>query len=154
MNLADQLQQDMVAALKGRQDLRLSTLRMALAAVKYKAIERRASLDDAAVQQVLATLIKQREDSAEQFTAGGRLELAEKERREIAILNEYLPRLASEAEIEAAVERAIAITGAQGAKDLGMVMKAVMAQFAAEGQRADGKQVNAAVRRRLGAERT
>lgn len=154
MNLADQLHQDMVAALKGRQDLRLSTLRMALAAIKYKAIERRTALDDAAIQQVLATLIKQREDSAEQFAAGGRPELAEKERREISILNEYLPRLASTAEIEAAVQAAIAATGAQSAKDLGAVMKAVMAQFAAAGQRADGKQVNAAVRRGLGAERT
>jgi uncharacterized protein YqeY len=150
MNLAERLRQDMVAALKGKQELRLSTLRMALAAVKYKEVERRASLDDAGIMQVLATLIKQREDSAEQFTAGGRPELAAKERGEIAILNEYLPQLVSDADIEAAVRQAIAATGATSAKDMGAVMKAAMAHFAAAGQRADGKAVNAAVRRLLG----
>lgn len=150
MTLADQLHQDMIAALKSKQVLRLSTIRMALAAIKYKAVERRAALDDAAIQQVLATLIKQREDSAQQFSAGGRPELADKERREIAILNEYLPQLAGDADIEAAVSQVIASTGAVGPKDLGAVMKAAMAQFAASGKRADGKQLNAAVRRRLG----
>ncbi|MGH9527665.1 MAG: GatB/YqeY domain-containing protein, partial [Terriglobales bacterium] len=119
MTLAERLRQDMIAALKSKQDLRLSTLRMALAAVKYKEVERRAVLDDAGVQQVLSTLIKQREDSAQQFDAGGRPELAAKERGEIAILNEYLPQAASDEEIEAAVRQAIAATGAQGAKDLG-----------------------------------
>ncbi|MGH9489935.1 MAG: GatB/YqeY domain-containing protein [Terriglobales bacterium] len=151
MTLAERLRQDMIAALKSKQDLRLSTLRMALAAVKYKEVERRAVLDDAGVQQVLSTLIKQREDSAQQFDAGGRPELAAKERGEIAILNEYLPQAASDEEIEAAVRQAIAATGAQGAKDLGGVMKAAMAQFAAAGRRADGKIVNAAARRLLGA---
>ncbi len=151
MTLAERLRQDMIAALKSKQDLRLSTLRMALAAVKYKEVERRAVLDDAGVQQVLSTLIKQREDSAQQFDAGGRPELAAKERGEIAILNEYLPQAASDEEIEAAVRQAIATTGAQGAKDLGGVMKAAMAQFAAAGRRADGKIVNAAARRLLGA---
>lgn len=151
MTLAERLRQDMIAALKSKQELRLSTLRMALAAVKYKEVERRAVLDDAGVQQVLSTLIKQREDSAQQFDAGGRPELAAKERGEIAILNEYLPQAASDEEIEAAVRQAIAATGAQGAKDLGGVMKAAMAQFAAAGRRADGKIVNAAARRLLGA---
>lgn len=151
MTLVERLRQDMIAALKSKQELRLSTLRMALAAVKYKEVERRAVLDDAGVQQVLSTLIKQREDSAQQFDAGGRPELAAKERGEIAILNEYLPQAASDEEIEAAVRQAIAATGAQGAKDLGGVMKAAMAQFAAAGRRADGKIVNAAARRLLGA---
>ena len=115
MNLAERLRQDMVAALKGKQELRLSTLRMALAAVKYKEVERRGPLDDPGIMQVLATLIKQREDSAEQFTAGGRPELAAKERGEIAILNEYLPQLVSDADIDAAVRQAIAATGATSA---------------------------------------
>ncbi len=151
MNLANRLHQDMLAALKTHQALRLSTLRMALAAVKYKEVERRGPLDEAGLMQVLGTLIKQREDSAQQFDAGGRPELAAKERQEIVILNEYLPQLAGEAEVEAAVRQAIASTGASGAKDLGAVMKAAMAQFAAAGQRADGKLVNAAARRLLGA---
>ncbi len=149
MSLTERISQDMIAALKARQELRLSTLRMAKTALKNREIEKRHPLDDAEAMQVLSMLIKQREDSASQFAQGGRHELAEKEKAEIVILNEYLPQALSADTIEAAVAAAISETGAQSAKDMGTVMKAVMAGFQASGARADGKLVSETVKRKL-----
>ena len=149
MGLTEQVQQDMVAAMKARSELRLSTLRMAKAALKNREIELRHPLDDAEAQQVFASLLKQRDEAALQFAAGGRPELAAKEREEIAILESYLPRALSVAEIEAVVREAIAETGASSARDMGKAMKAAMARFQANQQRVDGKQVSESVKRLL-----
>lgn len=149
MSLTERISQDMVAAMKAREELRLSTLRMAKTALKHREIEKRHPLDDAETMQVLGMLIKQREDSASQFAQGGRPELAEKEKAEIVILNAYLPQALPADAIEAAVAAAIAATGARSAKDMGAVMKAVMAGFQATGARADGKLVSETVKRKL-----
>ncbi|MGH9472052.1 MAG: GatB/YqeY domain-containing protein [Terriglobales bacterium] len=150
MSLAERITQDMTAAMKAREELKLSTLRMVKTAIKYREIERGHALDDNEVMQVLATQIKQREDSAAQFEQGGRPELAAKERAERAIIESYLPRALSTAEIEAAVRAAIAETGAREPKQMGAVMKAAMAKFQAAGQRADGKLVSETAKRLLG----
>jgi uncharacterized protein YqeY len=149
MGLSERVQQDMVAAMKERAELRLSTLRMAKAALKNREIELRRPLAEAEEHQVFASLLKQRDDAATQFAAGGRPELAAKERAEIAILEAYLPRALSPDEIEAVVRAAIAETGATSARDLGTAMKAAMARFQAARQRVDGKQVSDAVKRLL-----
>lgn len=149
MSLSDRIHSDMVAAMKERADLRLSTLRMMKAAVKNREIEQRHALDDVGVQQVLAAMIKQRQDSAAQFAAGGRPELAAKENDEIALIEAYLPKALSQAEIESGVRAAIAETGATSAKDLGKVMKAALAHFQASQQRVDGSVVSEAARRLL-----
>ena len=149
MGLSEQIQQDMVAAMKAKEELRLSTLRMVKSAIQYRSVEAMHPLDDAEVQKVLGTLIKQRQDSAEQFTAGGRPELADKERREITIIEEYLPKALSPAEIEATVRAAITETGAAKPADMGKAMKAAMARFQAAQQRVDGKLVSEAVKRLL-----
>ncbi|MGH9486602.1 MAG: GatB/YqeY domain-containing protein [Terriglobales bacterium] len=149
MALPEQIQQDLVAALKQHEELRLSTLRMMKSAMQYRKIEAGHELDDAEVQKVLATMIKQRQDSAEQFAAGGRPELEAKEKAEIGIIESYLPRALSQDEIEATVRAAIAESGASSARDIGKAMKAAMARFQAQQQRADGKLVNAAVTRIL-----
>lgn len=149
MGLSERIQQDLVAAMRERAELRLSTLRMMKAAVKNREIEARRPLEDAETQQVLTTLIKQREDAAAQFAAGGRAELAAKEKEEITIIEAYLPRALSAEEVEATVRAAIAETGASSAKDMGKAMKAAMARFQAAQQRVDGKQVSEAVKRLL-----
>ncbi|TAN21377.1 MAG: GatB/YqeY domain-containing protein [Acidobacteria bacterium] len=149
MALSEQIQQDLVAALKAHDELRLSTLRMMKSALQYRKVETGHDLDDAEVHKVLGTMIKQREDSAEQFTAGARPELAAKEKAEIVIIEGYLPRALSPEEIEATVRAAIAETGAASPKDLGKAMKAAMARFQANQQRADGKLVHAAITRLL-----
>ncbi|MGH9467142.1 MAG: GatB/YqeY domain-containing protein, partial [Terriglobales bacterium] len=113
--------------------------------IQYRKVEVGHDLDDAEVQKVLTTMIKQREDSAEQFTAGARPELAAKEKAEIVIIEEYLPRALAPEEIEATVRAAIAECGATSTRDVGKAMKAAMAKFQAQQQRADGKLVNAAV---------
>lgn len=118
-------------------------------AIQYRKVEAGHELDDVEVHKVLGTMIKQREDSAEQFTAGGRPELAAKEKAEIAIIEGYLPKALSQEEIEATVRAAIAEAGATGPRDLGKAMKAAMARFQAQQQRADGKLVNAAITRIL-----
>jgi uncharacterized protein YqeY len=133
--------------MKAKDAMRLSVLRMTKTAIKNKEIELRAELEDAQVIQVLSTLIKQRKDSVEQFTRGGRLELAEKEAAEIKIIEEYLPAAVSNDEIENTVDEVVRETGASSAKDIGAVMKQCMARFA--GKLVDGKTVSAAVRRRL-----
>ncbi|MBZ5495320.1 MAG: GatB/YqeY domain-containing protein [Acidobacteriia bacterium] len=147
MKLRDKINEDLTAAMKAKDVLRLSVLRMMKTAVKNKEIELRAELEDAQVIQVLSTLIKQRKDSIEQFTRGGRLELADKEASEIKIIEGYLPAAVSEDEIEKTVDEVVREIGASSVKDTGAVMKQCMARFA--GKLVDGKAVNAAVRRRL-----
>ncbi len=148
MNLIEQIQKDITAAMKTREEQRLSTLRMVKSALKNKEIEKMAPLDDKESQQVLSTLIKQRKDSVEQFTKGGRQEMADKEAAEIKLIETYLPKAAGEEEIVAGVRAAIAeMTPAPAMKDMGMVMKAAMARFAAAGMRVDGKVVSEAVKK-------
>ena len=149
MSLVDQVQRDITAAMKARDEARLSTLRLVKTALKNREIEKMAPLDEREAQQVLATLIKQRKDSVEQFTKGGRKELAEKEAAEITLIEGYLPKAATEAEILAGVKAVIGEMGSPTIKDMGSVMKNVMARFAAENRRVDGKLVSEAVRRAL-----
>ena len=153
MSLTDKVQLDMVAAMKAREADRLSTLRMMKAALKNKEIDKRAPLTDAEAGQILVTMVKQRRDSIEQFTKGNRLDLAEKEAAEIPIIESYLPKSASEADIRGVIEAVIAEMSAAGQrptpKDMGSVMKAVQAKIQATGLRADGKQVSEAVKAAL-----
>jgi len=148
MAVVEQIEKDLVAAMKAREELRLSVLRMAKAALMNKKIEVGKPLGDAEALAVLRTLIKQRRDSVEQFRKGKRDDLADKEEAEIKIIEHYLPAGASEEEIEAAVAEAIQETGASTGKDVGKVMKAAMAKLA--GKRVDGKRVSEKVRAKLG----
>ena len=150
MAIADQITKDMTTAMRSREELRLSTLRMVKAAIKNREIDKRGPLDDRETMQVLSTLIKQRKDSIEQFTKGGRQELADKEAAEIKIIEAYLPQSASEEQVLAAVRAVIGeYPSAPGMKDMGSVMKAVIAKFAESGTRADGKLVSEVVKREL-----
>lgn len=149
MALAETIERDLVSAMKARDELRLSVLRMAKSALKLKQIDLGKPLDDSQTIAVLRTLVKQRYDSVSQFRNGGREDLASKEEAEIKILEAYLPAAASDEEIDAAVATAIAETGASSAKDLGKVMKAAMAKLADKS--ADGKLVNQKARAKLGA---
>jgi uncharacterized protein len=149
MLLRDKVNGDIATAMKAKDAARLSALRMMKAAITNKGVEKGHDLDDAEVLQVLTSLVKQRRDSIEQFSKAGRTDLVNKETAEIAVLEEYLPPAASADEIDAAVAAAIAETAAASAKDIGKVMKAVMPKLA--GKHADGKTVNEAVRRKLGA---
>ena len=149
MTLSEQIQKDITAAMKARDEQRLSTLRMTKTALKNREIEKMAPLDDKESQQVLSTLIKQRKDSIEQFTKGGRQELADKEAAEIKLIETYLPRAAEEEEIVAGVKAVIGEMGSPTMKDMGSVMKNVMARFSAAGMRVDGKQVSEAVKKEL-----
>jgi uncharacterized protein YqeY len=149
MLLRDKINGDIAAAMKARETTRLSALRMLKAAVMNKGIEKSHDLDDSEVLQVVSALVKQRRDSIEQFAKAGRTDLVDKETAEIAILETYLPPPASAADIDAAIVEAIAETGAASVKDMGKVMKAVMPRLA--GKHADGRAVNEAVRRKLGA---
>ena len=135
--------------MKAKDAARLSALRMLKAAIMNKGIEKAHDLEDAEVLQVVSSLVKQRRDSVDQFSKAGRTDLVDKETAEISVLEEYLPPAASADEIDAAVAAAIAETGASSAKDMGKVMKAVMPKLA--GKNADGRAVNDAVRRKLGA---
>jgi uncharacterized protein YqeY len=134
--------------MKAKDAPRLSALRMLKAAVMNKGVEKGRDLDDAEVLQVVASLVKQRRDSIEQFSKAGRTDLVDKETSDIAVLEQYLPPAATAEEIDAAIAAAIAETGASSAKDMGKVMKAVMPRLA--GKNADGRAVNEAVRRKLG----
>jgi hypothetical protein len=147
MSITSQVQKDMVESMKARQELRLSTLRMVKAALKNKEIDKRAPLDEKEEMQVLSTLIKQRYDSSEQFTKGNRPELAAKELEEIVFIEGYLPKAVGPAEVAAAVQQVIAEMGSPTAKEMGTIMKNVMARFA--GARVDGKQVSEAVKKAL-----
>jgi uncharacterized protein YqeY len=134
-------------AMRQHDTLRLSALRMLKAALMNRAVEKGRELDEGEAQQVVSSLVKQRRDSIEQFTKGGRLDLAQKEAAEITVLEAYLPPAAGAETIDRAIEEAIAETGARSGKDVGRVMKAAMAKLA--GQNADGKAINELVRKRL-----
>lgn len=151
MSMLEQIQKDMTDAMRARDELRLSTLRMMKTALKLKEVEKPgAAPTDADAVQVLATMIKQRRDSIDQFTRGGRPELAAKEAAEIVIIEAYMPKAASEEEIRAAVQAAIAEMAAPTMKDMGTVMKNTMAKFQAQGVRAEGKLVSEMVKQALG----
>jgi uncharacterized protein len=149
MSLIDQIQKDITAAMKSRDEARLSTLRMVKTALLNRKIEKMADLDEKESQQVLATLIKQRKDSVEQFTKGGRQEMADKEAAEILLIETYLPKAAGEAEIVAGVKAVIAEMGSPTLKDMGSVMKNVMAKFATQDMRVEGKLVSETVKKEL-----
>ena len=153
MSLTQKVNQDIVLAMKARDAERLSTLRMMKTALKNKEIDKRAPLTDAEAGQILATLVKQRRESIEQFTKGNRPELAAKEAAEIPIIESYMPKAAEEAEVRAIVDAAIAeMTAAgqrPGPKDMGSVMKAVQAKIQEQGLRAEGKQVSELVKAAL-----
>jgi uncharacterized protein YqeY len=149
MPLVDQIQKDIVTAMKAKDEARLSTLRMVKSALQLKTVEKMSPLDDKESQAVLATLIKQRKDSVEQFTKGGRQEMADKEAAEIVVIESYLPKAASEADIAAGVKAAIAEMGAPTMKEMGTVMKNAMAKFNAAGMRVDGKVVSEMVKKEL-----
>jgi uncharacterized protein YqeY len=149
MSLVDQIQKDITAAMKARNEPRLSTLRMVKTALMNRKIEKMAELDEKEAQQVLSTLIKQRKDSVEQFTKGGRQEMADKEAAEITLIESYLPKAAGEAEIAAGVKAVIAEMASPTMKEMGTVMKNAMAKFAVQGLRVDGKAVSEAVKKEL-----
>lgn len=148
MKLSDRVNADIAAAMKAQDHKRLPTLRMLKAAIVNKSVEKARDLDDAEVLQVVASLVKQRRDSIEQFSKAGRTDLVEKETGEIAVLEQYQPPAATAEELDAAITAAIAESGATTQKDIGKVMKAVMPKLA--GKTADGRTVNEAVRRKLG----
>lgn len=147
MNITAQVQKDMVESMKSRQELRLSTLRMVKAALKNREIDKRAPLDEKEEIQILSTLIKQRHESSEAFTKGNRPELAAKELNEIVFIESYLPKAIGPIEIAAAVQSVIAEMDSPTVKEMGTIMKNVMANFA--GARIDGKQVSEAVKKAL-----
>ncbi|PLX83860.1 MAG: glutamyl-tRNA amidotransferase [Desulfuromonas sp.] len=146
MNIQDSLIEAMKAAMKAKDALRLATIRLARTAIKNKEIEQRCELDGAAAIAVLSTLVKQRKESAQLYREGGRLELAEKEEQEVAVLQEFLPSQLSEDEIRALVEEAVAETGASSMKQMGAVMKIVTGKTRG---RADGRLVSDLVKARL-----
>ncbi len=148
MSIVEQIEKDLVGAMKAKEELRLSVLRMSKAALMNKKIELGKPLGDPEALAVLRTLIKQRRDSSEQFRKGNRDDLADKEEAEIKFIELYLPAGASAEEIDAAVASAILETAAASAKDMGKVMKAAMVKLA--GKNVDGKQVSERVRARLG----
>jgi uncharacterized protein len=149
MTLTEQIQKDIVAAMKAKDEARLSCLRMIKSALQLRQVEKMAPLDDKESQAVLSTLIKQRKESVEQFTKGGRQEMADKESAEILLIETYLPKAASEADVVAGVKAVIAEMGAPTMKDMGTVMKNSMAKFSAAGMRVDGKMVSEAVKKEL-----
>ena len=149
MPVVDDVTAAIADAMRKQDAARLVPLRMLKAAFMNKSVEKGHELDDAEARQVVSTLVKQRKDSIEQFTKGGRQDLADKEAVEITVLEAYLPPAADPAAIDKAVAEAVAETGATSAKDMGRVMKAAMSKLA--GQNVDGKTVNELVRRKLGA---
>jgi uncharacterized protein YqeY len=146
MGLKETLDQDLKSAMREKAQLRLDTIRMLKSAIKYREIELMKPLDDAGIQGVIASEVKRRRDSVEQYRAGNRPELAEKEEAEIAILQGYLPQQLSEAELRAKVDEAVKKVGAQGPKDMGAVMKALLPEVQG---RAEGKVVSDMVKARL-----
>jgi len=147
MGYLDRIQKDLTDAMKAKDELRLSVLRMMKSALKNKEIEKTRPLEDAESLQVLQTLIKQRKDSAEQFARGGRADLAEKETREIGFIEAYLPAAADQGEMDRAIESAIVETSANSPKQMGAVIKAARARL--EGKSVDGKALSERVRERL-----
>ncbi|HVO60758.1 MAG TPA: GatB/YqeY domain-containing protein [Terriglobales bacterium] len=149
MSIPEQIQKDITSAMKARDEARLSALRMIKTALKNREIEKMGPLDDNESLKVLGTLIKQRKESAEQFRKGGRSEMADKEEAEITLIETYMPKAASEEQIVAGVRAVIAEMGSPTMKDMGTVMKQVMARFQGAGERVDGKQVSDIVKREL-----
>jgi len=146
MDLKTTLQNDLKSAMKDKDALKLGALRMLVAEIKKREIDKRTTLDDAEIQKAIGTLIKQRQDSIEAFVKGNRQDLADKEKQEIELLSVYLPAQLPDAEVEKLVAAAIQESGAKGASDLGKVMKVVLPKIAG---RADGKKVNEIVRAQL-----
>ena len=147
MGLAERIQKDLVDAMRAKDELRLSVLRGIKSAIKHREVEKIRALDEPESIQILQTLVKQRKESIDQFTKGNRPELAEKETKELAIIESYLPAGASPAEMNAAITRAISETGANSMKQMGAVVKA--ARAALEGKTVDGKALSDLVRDRL-----
>jgi uncharacterized protein YqeY len=147
MSLSERIQKDLVDAMRAKDELRLSVLRGMKAAIKHKEVEKIRALDEAESIQILQTLVKQRKESIEQFSKGNRPELADKETKELAILESYLPASASKDEMNAAIDKAIAETGANSMKQMGAVVKS--AKSALEGKSVDGKALSDLVRERL-----
>jgi uncharacterized protein YqeY len=146
MALREKLDEDLKSAMRAKDSLRMNTVRALKSAVKYREIELMKPLDDAGILGVLATEVKRRRDSVEQYRAGNRADLADKEEAEIKILQEFLPQQLTAAEVEAKVIEVIARVGAQGPKDMGAVMKALLPDVQG---RADGKVVSELVKQRL-----
>lgn len=149
MSLVEQVEKDLITAMKAQETLRLSVLRMMKTALKLKQVESGRALPDEEARAVVRTLMKQRRDSAEAFSGAGRMDLAEKELAEMKILESYLPAAATEDELDAAVSAGVAETGAASVKDLGKVMKAAMSKLS--GKTVDGKRLSEKVRAKLGA---
>ncbi|HWZ98227.1 MAG TPA: GatB/YqeY domain-containing protein [Candidatus Dormibacteraeota bacterium] len=147
MSLSETIQKDIVAAMKAKEEMKLGVLRMVKAAIQLKEVEKLRKLDDQESIQLLQTLVKQRKESIDQFAKGGRQDLVDKEQKELALLEVYLPAGASQQEMDAAVSKAIAETGANSIKQMGAVVKA--AKTALEGKTVDGKALSDLVRDRL-----
>jgi uncharacterized protein YqeY len=147
MALLDQIQKDMVAAMKGREELRLDTVRMIKTALKKLEVDSMKPLDEATELQVLNMLVKQRREAADMFRKGGREELAAKEEGELKIIESYMPSAPTEAEMDAAIAAAMTETGVTSVKQMGVVMKAAQAKLA--GKRVDGKAMSDRVRSKL-----
>ena len=146
MALKDELEADLKSAMKGKDQLRVSVIRMLKSAIKYREIELMKSLDDAGVQTVIGSEVKRRRNAVEQYRQGGREDLASKEEQEIAILQHYQPAQLSEAELARVVDGVIARVGAQGPKDMGKVMKELLPEVQGK---AEGKVVSELVKQRL-----
>ncbi|HEY7699547.1 MAG TPA: GatB/YqeY domain-containing protein [Vicinamibacteria bacterium] len=149
MSLSERIQSELVDAMKRKDALKVSVLRMTKAALKNKEIELRKPLSPDEENQVLQTLVKQRTESIETFEKGGRADLVEKETLERELLRSYLPEAISEAEVETVVGEVVKALGASSAKDIGAVMKEALARLKATGKTVDGKAVNAVVRAKL-----
>jgi uncharacterized protein len=147
MALLDQIQKDMVAAMKGHEELRLDTVRMIKTALKKHEIDSMKPLDEATELQILSMLIKQRREAADMFRKGNRPELADKEEAELKLIESYMPAAPTEAEVDAAIAAAMAETGVTSLKQMGVVMKAAQAKLA--GKRVDGKALSDRVRGKL-----
>jgi len=147
MTLQEKIQAHITDAMRGKDSLRLNTLRMMKSAVKNKEIEKMKALEEGEVLSIFGTLVKQRKDSIEQFRKGGREELAQKEEAEIKIIEEYLPAAASEDDIRRAIDEAVQETGATSMKDMGKVMKAALARLV--GKTADGARISQIVKEKL-----
>ena len=147
MSLRQDIHKDIAVAMKAGEKERLSTVRMLMSAIKYKEVDAHRELTDEETIAVISTLVKQRQDSIEQFTKGNRLDLAEKESMELEVLRTYLPPQLSEAEVRDIIKKAVAETGATGQKDMGKLMKVIMPQVKGK---ADGKLVNDIVKELLG----
>lgn len=147
MSLRQDIHKDIAVAMKAGEKERLSTVRMLMSAIKYKEVDAHRELTDEETIAVISTLVKQRQDSIEQFTKGNRLDLVEKETKELEVLRTYLPPQLSEAEVRDIIKKAVAETGATGQKDMGKLMKVIMPQVKGK---ADGKMVNDIVKEALG----